>query len=197
MPKLLNGTALSMMGSPPAEPGLLFFVRALLPSDISQNTPELMRSRARCIITAVWPQEDVPLAGRRVAVIGTGASGVQVIQEVGKVASHLTVFQRTPNTALPMTNPDVTAERNQKLKDEFSNSKRLIDTTFAGFDYEFNFDDPMSVPKDERMAFYEKLYNTGGLHFWLGTYKDVLFQEEPNEEAYQFWRSQNTAPYHF
>jgi cyclohexanone monooxygenase len=42
------------------------------------------------------------LTGRRVGVIGTGASGVQVIQEAGRIAAHLTVFQRTPNLALPM-----------------------------------------------------------------------------------------------
>ena len=39
------------------------------------------------------------------------------------------------------------------------------------------------------MKLYEKLYHTGGLHFWLGIYMDVLFQPEPNEEAYQFWRN--------
>jgi len=139
--------------------------------------------------TAVWPQTGVDLENRRVAVIGTGASGVQVIQEVGKVASHLVIFQRTPNTALPMTNPEITAERNKAMRDGFSETKKMIDTTFAGFDYEFATGDPSTIPKEKRMELYEKLYNTGGLHFWLGTYKDVLFQPGPNEEAYQFWRT--------
>ena len=55
-----------------------------------------------CFHTAHWPQDGLDMTGRRVGVIGTGASGVQVIQEAGKIASHLTVFQRTPNLALPM-----------------------------------------------------------------------------------------------
>src|SRR5262245_13892355 len=58
--------------------------------------------RGACFHTAHWPQAGLDISGRRVGVIGTGASGVQVIQEAGKIASHLTVFQRTPNIALPM-----------------------------------------------------------------------------------------------
>ena len=62
-------------------------------------------------------------------------------------------------------------------------------TEIVGFDYEFAKGKPSEVPHEERMALYKKLYSTGGLHFWLGTYMDVLFQQEPNEEAYQYWRS--------
>lgn len=69
--------------------------------------------------TAVWPQTGVSLDNKRIAVIGTGASGVQVIQEVGKVASQLTVYQRTPNTALPMNNPRVTAAHNAEMRSAF------------------------------------------------------------------------------
>ena len=65
--------------------------------------PGLERFAGACTHTAHWPQDDtIDMTGRRVGVIGTGASGVQVIQEAGKVAAHLTVFQRTPNLALPM-----------------------------------------------------------------------------------------------
>ncbi len=82
--------------------------------------------------TAVWPQSGVSLHNRRIAVIGTGASGVQAIQEVAKVASQLTVYQRTPNTALPMVNPDITATDNAAMKAGFPETKKAIDTTFAG-----------------------------------------------------------------
>ena len=82
--------------------------------------------------TAVWPQGGVLLDNRRIAVIGTGASGVQIIQEIAKVASQLTVYQRTPNTALPMANPDVTVAHNDAMKSGFPETKKAIDTTFAG-----------------------------------------------------------------
>src|SRR4029077_15929131 len=52
--------------------------------------------------TALWPQQGLDMTGKRVGVIGTGASGVQVAQEAAGTAAHLTVFQRTPNMALPM-----------------------------------------------------------------------------------------------
>lgn len=139
--------------------------------------------------TAAWPQSGVNLDNKRVAVIGTGASGVQAIQEIAKVAKHLTVFQRTPNTALPMQNPEQTADMNQAMRDDFISTAEKMRKTFAGFDYEFNFTKPMDVSKEERMAFYDALYKTGGLHFWLGTYMNVLFEPEANEEAYQFWRA--------
>lgn len=139
--------------------------------------------------TAAWPQSGIELDDKRVAVIGTGASGVQAIQEIAKVAKHLTVFQRTPNTALPMQNPDQTADMNQAMRDGFPSTAEKMQKTFAGFDYEFDFTKPMEVSKEERMAFYDKLYSTGGLHFWLGTYMNVLFEPEANEEAYQYWRA--------
>lgn len=142
--------------------------------------------------TAVWPQSGVNLKNRRVAVIGTGASGVQVIQEVAKEASHLTVFQRTPNTALHMDNP---APDNEAMRSGYQSTKEAMKKTFAGFDYEFVKVDkhPQELPKEERLKLYESLYWTGGLHFWLGTYMDILFDEDLNEEAYQFWRSK-TVP---
>ncbi|EGP86882.1 uncharacterized protein MYCGRDRAFT_109786 [Zymoseptoria tritici IPO323] len=139
--------------------------------------------------TAVWPQGGVNLNNRRVAVIGTGASGVQVIQEVAKEAKHLTVYQRTPNTALPMQNPRVD---NELTRESFPEVIPKMKETFAGFDYEFiaTQQHPLKIPKEERLQLYERLYHTGGLHFWLGTYMEVLFNEELNEEAYQFWREQ-------
>ncbi len=66
------------------------------------DIPGLADFGGRCLHTARWPQEGVDLTGLRIGVLGTGATGVQVIQEAGPVAAHITVFQRTPNMALPM-----------------------------------------------------------------------------------------------
>ncbi|KAF7190538.1 Baeyer-Villiger monooxygenase [Pseudocercospora fuligena] len=138
--------------------------------------------------TAVWPQEGVSLKKRNVAVIGTGASGVQAIQEVAKEARRMTVYQRTPNTALPMHNP---APDNAKVRADFPEVSAYMRKTFAGFDYEFQKSDipPTQLPKEERLAFYEKLYHSGGLHLWLAPWIEILFDEGLNEEVYQFWRS--------
>lgn len=111
--------------------------------------------------TSRWPQEGMNLDGQRVAVIGTGATGVQTIQEVSQKASHLTVFQRTPNTALPMTNPVQTASLNRAMREGFAETKKKMETTFAGFDYEFNTGKAQDFSKEERMQLYEQLYHAG------------------------------------
>ena len=85
-----------------SRPVILSPARDLPPKPIFPTFPVGDSFRGPSHHTAHWPQDGLDLTHQRVGVIGTGASGVQVIQEAGKVASHLTVFQRTPNIALPM-----------------------------------------------------------------------------------------------
>lgn len=136
------------------------------------------------------------LDDKKVAVIGTGASGVQAIQEIAKTAGKLTVFQRTPNTALPMSNPNQTAAENKAMRSGFPDTAEKMKHTFAGFDYQFDFSNPAEISKEERFKTYESLYHRGGLQFWLGTYMDILYKDEFNEEAYQFWRSKTLPRIH-
>ncbi|OAP57139.1 hypothetical protein AYL99_07876 [Fonsecaea erecta] len=138
--------------------------------------------------TGLWPQTGVNMEGKRVAIIGTGASGVQLIQEAAKEAKHLTVFQRTPNTALPMRNDLYDKTMNDEWKKTFQHTKDMILKTYAGFDYEFNPESALKVSPEIKAEFYKNLLSSGGLHFWLGTYSDVLFNEEANNEAYEVWR---------
>ncbi|KAF2482166.1 hypothetical protein BDY17DRAFT_300427 [Neohortaea acidophila] len=151
--------------------------------------PGVDKFKGEIIHTSQWPQKGFNVDNRSVGIIGTGASGVQAIQEVSQQASHLTVFQRTPNTALKMSNPEQTAALNKRMRDGFPETAKKMKLTFAGFDYEFDKTKPGDVPREERMRSYEKLYHTGGLHLWLGTYLDCFYDEEYNEELYQFWRS--------
>lgn len=140
--------------------------------------------------TAEWPQWGVKVKDKRVAVIGTGASGIQCIQECGKVAKHLTVFQRTPNFCLPMNQSFLNEEVEQKKKDsgayqaDFDRSY----TTFTGFTFDFypknTFDDSV----EERERFFKTLFDEGGFRFWLASYKDMLFNPEANKVHYEYWR---------
>jgi cation diffusion facilitator CzcD-associated flavoprotein CzcO len=137
--------------------------------------------------TSEWPQEGIDLKGKRVGVIGTGASGVQVIQTVAPIVSELTVFQRTPNYALPMGQYDITEARDKQMKEEYPETVKKVKSTFAGFLYDFDPGEALKETEEERHKLYERLYTTGGLHFWLGTYKDVLQNKEANDTAYKFW----------
>ena len=149
--------------------------------------------RGICHHTGLWPQEGVDFKGKRVGVIGTGASGVQVIQEVYQDVAELTVFQRTPNLALPMRQRKLDDETNRRMKETFPERFRKRAETFAGFDYDVIPKNALDVSDEERQATYEDLWNRGGFFPWIGTYQDVLSNEEANDTAYAFWRDKVRA----
>ncbi|KIY01671.1 uncharacterized protein Z520_01808 [Fonsecaea multimorphosa CBS 102226] len=155
--------------------------------------PGLDSFKGTILHTSHWPQEKVDLTNKRVGIVGTGASGVQAIQEIGKVAAHLTVFQRTPNNAIPIRNPTLDREQNQNLRDRFVELRKSQLTTFGGFLYDFVPGKTTDLSDAERLGFYEKLWGGGGLQFQLGNYTDMMFDPAANALAYQFWR-EKTLP---
>ena len=149
--------------------------------------------RGACHHTALWPQQGLDMAGKRVGVIGTGASGVQVIQEAASVVSQLTVFQRTPNSALPMRQQKLDREAKQKEKAGYAGRLEMRSKTFAGFDFNFIEQSALDVSPEERQEIYEKLWAKGGFAPALSTFQDVLLNEAANLTAYQFWRDKVRA----
>ncbi|MFC8381718.1 flavin-containing monooxygenase [Nocardia sp. NPDC057272] len=139
--------------------------------------------------TARWPQDrEVALAGRRVGVIGNGASGVQVMQEAAGFASDVTLFQRTPNLALPMRQRPSTPEDAQLAEAMASRNNH-----FAGVDYDFLEQATPDVSDEEREATYEKLWEMGGFRPWLGNFNDLFFDLDSNRLFYNFWRDKTRA----
>lgn len=137
--------------------------------------------------TSRWPQGGVHCAGKKVGVVGTGASGLQVIQEISQSVEGLTIFQHSPTYALPMgLRPLTESEQDQARYDALY---QLRKQTFAGLDLEFNTQAANSVTPKERQAFFEELWKDGSVAFWLATYRDVIVDREINKEAYDFWRS--------
>ena len=149
--------------------------------------------RGEVFHTGIWPQYGVNLKGKRIAQIGTGASGIQVIQEIGDDAKELTIYQRTPNMCLPMCQKRLDPDEEQKKKDNGEYEKKMAETrnTFAGFYYDFLPENTFDVSEEERQKTYNRLMNEeGGFTFWLKTFKDMLFVQEANDEAYKFWRDE-------
>jgi cation diffusion facilitator CzcD-associated flavoprotein CzcO len=138
--------------------------------------------------TSFWPQQGLDLKGKRVGIIGTGASGVQTIQEIGPEVEHLTVFQRTPNTALPMDQVHYDKNFNDKMKEEVSDLFIRTRETWSGFLYTWRDVLTKSVSPEEREQFYEEQWKKGGFEFWVGNFKDVAIDQEANDHAYAFWR---------
>ncbi|KAJ5998975.1 Monooxygenase [Penicillium sp. IBT 35674x] len=140
-----------------------------------------------CFHTSKWPRSGLDCTGKRVGVVGNGSSGLQVIQEIGPVVDHLTVFQRSPTYALPMRQRPLTVE--EQDKSVYGSMFELRKHTFAGIDAEFNSQPWQSATPAERQAFFEEIWKEGGLSFWLATYREVIMDKELNKEAYNFWRS--------
>lgn len=147
-----------------------------------------------CVHTAHWPQQGLELQGRRVGVIGTGASGVQVIQEAAKVATHLTVFQRTPMMALPMQQRRYDKAAMDVIKQDYAAmlKRRAISAT-TYHDIVADKRSVLEVTPEERNAVFEAAWERGGFHFWAGTFSDILATTDANRLAYNFWRDKTRA----
>ena len=170
-------------------PCLGFAARAYVPP-----FPGLENFEGPCHHTAHWPQEGLDLAGRRVGVIGTGASGVQVIQEAAKVASRLTVFQRTPMIALPMQQRQLDAETQRRQKTSYpARFRQRAVSSSSLIDVIADERGAKDVPPEQRQAIFEAAWQKGGFHFWVGTFSDILQDEESNLLAYEFWRDKTRA----
>src|SRR6202162_6075911 len=143
--------------------------------------------------TALWPQQGLDMAGKRVGVIGTGASGVQVAQEAAGMAAHLTVFQRTPNMALPMRQIKLDDDTIRHMKQKYPEIYDRRTKTFSGSDIDFLAKSALEVSDDERQAIFERLWETGGFAPWVGSFNDILVNEEANRAAYNFWRDKARA----
>jgi cation diffusion facilitator CzcD-associated flavoprotein CzcO len=143
--------------------------------------------------TALWPQRGLDIAGKRIGVIGTGASGVQIAQEAANVAAHLTVFQRTPNLALPMGQRKLDDDTIRRMKEDYPRAYQKRRTTFGGFDYEFLEKSASEVSEDERRATFERIWQIGGLAPWVGSFNDLFANEQSNRAAYDFWRDKTRA----
>ena len=136
--------------------------------------------------TARWPHEPVDVAGKRVAVIGTGATGVQTIQTIAKTVGHLTVFQRTPNWCAPLHNGKIDAETQANIKSGYPEMFKRCQETFACFLHTPDPRGAFEVSDEEREAFYEKLYAERGFGIWQGNFRDILIDRKANATISDF-----------
>jgi len=130
--------------------------------------------------TYKWPHEKVNFAGKRVAVIGTGATGVQVIQTIAPECGSLTVFQRTPNWCTPLHNRPITDEEQVKIKANYPAMFELLRRTPGCYIHDTDPRGTFEVSEQEREAFWEKLYSEPGFGIWMANFRDVLTEPKAN-----------------
>ena len=132
------------------------------------------------------PREPIDFSGKRVAVIGTGATGVQLISEIADKVGSLTIFQRRPNWCAPLHNSRITPEEMVKIKDQYKEIFSLCSQTPSGFYHDVDPRKTFDVAPKEREAFWEKLYASPGFGVWLGNFRDMLVNSEANTEFTKF-----------
>jgi len=130
--------------------------------------------------THYWPKEPVRFEGKRVAVIGTGATGVQTITEVAKTAGHLTVFQRTPQWCAPLHNGKIGKDEMSRIRANFPEIFARCQETYGCFIHATDPRAALEVSREEREAFWEKLYSEPGFGIWMGNFRDILVDRNAN-----------------
>ncbi len=137
--------------------------------------------------TGEWPQEGVDFSGKRVGVIGTGSSGIQSIPIIAQQAETLTVFQRTPNYAVPAWNQEMDPEYERSIKTDYPAFRAKARARPTGIFFPFNIKPALEDTPEERERQYQTYWDRGGLPF-LGAYGDLLFENDANETAAEFAR---------
>ena len=139
--------------------------------------------------TGNWPHEKIDFTGQRIAVIGTGSSGIQAIPVLAEEAAHVTVFQRTPNYSIPSQNEPMTSDYEASWKEKYPTLREEMRYTGHGSMKDLNDKSAMSVDEEERQETYKKRWAIGGAGF-LTSFNDLLFSQESNDTASEFVRNQ-------
>jgi cyclohexanone monooxygenase len=159
----------------------------------SANIPDIPGRddfKGRILHTGQWPHEPVSFAGRRVAVVGTGSSGIQAIPEIAKEAAHLTVFQRTPNYSIPARNRPLTPDDSAATKAAYP----ALRAAAKQRPFAITFGDPpadraaLSTSEAERQADFDMRWRRGGLGF-LGGFTDIIVDPRANAFAADYVRA--------
>ena len=140
--------------------------------------------------TGSWPHEKVDFAGKRVAVIGTGSSGVQSIPVIAEQAEHLTVFQRTPQYTIPAHHGTVDRKfLEEEVKPNYAEILEKARWSAGGFPVDPSERSALEVTAEERLATYEAGWAEGGFKFLFGSFKDITTDRRANDTVSEFIRS--------
>ncbi|MBX3501683.1 MAG: NAD(P)/FAD-dependent oxidoreductase [Alphaproteobacteria bacterium] len=133
-----------------------------------------------------WPQEPVELAGKKVAVIGTGATGIQVIGEIADKVGELTVFQRRPNWSAPLGNGPISEREMADIRKRYDEIFQACARSPGGFEHEPDRRGFYELTHEERVKFWDGLYGKPGFAIWLANFREIFTNEEANAEFSEY-----------
>ena len=129
-----------------------------------------------------WPHEPLDLTGKRVAVIGSGATAIQLIPEVAKAAEQLTVFQRRPNWAAPLNNAPISETEMAEIRERYDEIFATCARSPGGFEHEPDSRSFYDVSPAQRRELWDRLYDEPGFGIWLQNFYEIFVDEKANAE---------------
>src|SRR3954468_24952357 len=142
--------------------------------------------KGRSFHTFYWPHEPVEIAGKKVAIIGTGATAIQIIGEIADKVGELTVFQRRPNWAAPLNNGPISDEEMADIRSRYDEIFAACARTPGGFEHEPDRRGFYEVSREERVALWDKLYDEPGFGIWLANFREIFMDEAANAELSEY-----------
>ncbi len=167
-----------------------FFVSCggMLSAPLENRFPGQDTFKGRVFHTARWPKEAIDFTGKTVGVVGTGATGIQVIQTIAPMVGQLKAFVRTPQYIIPMNNPKYSEADWAKKSEGFEALKARVQSTFSGFEYDFANGSWHDHTPEQRRAIYEHYWKDGSLALWLSGFPEVFSEEEASKDISAFVR---------
>jgi cation diffusion facilitator CzcD-associated flavoprotein CzcO len=136
--------------------------------------------------TGRWPARPVDVSGKRVAVVGTSSSGVQVVSAIVDEVASLAVYQRSANWCTPLNNRPITAEEQAELRANFEQLREVLGTSIHGFHHPVNTRAAFDDTPEERRAFFERMWASPGFMKFTSNYVDLLTNPAANAEWCEF-----------
>jgi len=152
------------------------------------DIPGVQRFKGQILHAARWPHDPVNFEGKRVGVIGTGSTGIQIVQEVGRQPCSLFVFQRTPSFSFPMRNVPMDADYSAEVKRHYPAIREAARNSPVGGTRPQSTRPFFTATPAQRRQLLEDAWNAGGLSI-IGTFGDILTNPEANEQVAEFVRS--------
>ncbi len=151
------------------------------------DIPGIDRFEGRLLRAQKWPHEPVSFEGKRVGVIGTGSTGIQIVQTLGRLAGELFVFQRTPSFTLPMRNHKLEPDYIAEMKRHYPAMREAMRNNPTGGTRPATSRPFFSLPPSQRRQAMEQAWINGG-HTFLGSFADLLTNQEANDQVADFVR---------
>jgi len=158
----------------------------LLSAPTMPRVPGVEKFKGPSFHTYYWPHYPVDLSGKRVAVIGTGATGVQVISDIADKVAELTVFQRRPNWCAPLNNGPISEQEMNEIRARYDEIFEKCLHSPGGFEHEPDRRGFYEVSREERVKLWDRLYGEPGFGIWLSNFREIFMDEVANAEFSEY-----------